>query len=75
MAGGDELRIMESQKRLSHARQRVLEALREGPRTNVELNKLCFRYGARIYELRHRFGHVITKDRNGPGLYTYTLCK
>ena len=39
---------------------------------NTELNKICFRYGARIYELRKE-GYHITTERFGKGLCKYTL--
>ncbi|MGH9429259.1 MAG: helix-turn-helix domain-containing protein, partial [Terriglobia bacterium] len=43
------------------ARQRVLEALQGGSKTSAELNQLCFRYGARIFELRKNGYHIKTK--------------
>lgn len=38
--------------RLSGQRLKILERLRQGPALNTELNAICFRYGARIHELR-----------------------
>jgi hypothetical protein len=38
---------------------KILKLLKEnGSATNLELNKLCFRYGARIFDLRKE-GHDI----------------
>lgn len=56
------------------SKQRVLEALTAGPKTNVELNEICYRYGARIHELR-RAGHQIEgPTRTGHrGVFTYEL--
>lgn len=54
------------------ALDRVQERLALGPATNLELNKICFRYGARIHELRKR-GCVITKETLSPGVFRYTL--
>lgn len=58
--------------RNSRNKREVLAALRAGPKTNVELNAICFRYGARIYELRHE-GWTIDKRCTAPGIYLYTL--
>lgn len=56
-------------------RNAVLSALKQAKShgcTNTELNKLCFRYGARIYELRAQ-GYRIETAQIGVGLYRYTL--
>jgi hypothetical protein len=56
-------------------KQKVLEALRRGGKfgiLNVELNKICFRYGARIHELR-REGYDIRMQVDKKGLYRFTL--
>ena len=52
----------------------ILDMLRERPRTNVELNAVCYRYGARLHELR-KSGHYIltTPLRDGHGTVLYTL--
>ena len=53
--------------------KRILKLLREkGTVTNVELNRICFRYGARIYELR-KDGHVIVTNRVREGVFEFTL--
>lgn len=39
---------------------------------NTELNKICFRYGARIYELR-KDGYNISCTPVRRGLYNYAL--
>ena len=40
--------------------------------TNVELNKICFRYGGRIHELRKRGWEIETK-REAEGLFRFIL--
>ena len=52
-------------------RAKVLEALKDGPKTSVELNLICYRYSARIHELR-KHGHKIIGTPSG-GLFTYEL--
>ena len=58
--------------RNSRNKTAVLKRLERGPATNIELNAICFRYGARIFELRKE-GHDIAKTRTAPGLFVYTL--
>jgi hypothetical protein len=61
--------------RSSGQRERILELLLErGSKgaTNVELNEICFLYGARIWELR-RAGHNIKTENVGDGLFRFTL--
>ena len=57
-------------------RERILAALKEGPKTNDWLNKnIGFRYGARIWELKHDHGYII-ECRHVPkkgGLFVYEL--
>lgn len=40
--------------------------------TNIELNKVAFRYGGRIFELR-RMGHAIETAPEGGGVFRFTL--
>jgi hypothetical protein len=65
----------EATDRSASQRQQILELLRErgsGGVTNAELNEVCFRYGARIFELR-KAGHKI-KTVGGPkGLFRFVL--
>lgn len=51
---------------------KVLKLLKNNERvTNRELNRICFRYGSCIHELRKE-GHVIKTNRlNNDGLYEY----
>lgn len=50
---------------------KILKLLREERVvSNRELNALCFRYAARIHELR-REGHIIVTDRASDGLYNF----
>lgn len=54
----------------------LLAALQRGPKTNRWLaDNVCLRYGAVIYDLRHKWGYRITKKSapGKPGLVTYTL--
>ncbi|MGB8590602.1 MAG: helix-turn-helix domain-containing protein, partial [Candidatus Acidiferrales bacterium] len=65
----------EERDRRTSGRDRILEFLRArgaGGATNVELNAICFRYGARIWELR-RQGFVIATERAGGGTFRFTL--
>lgn len=51
---------------------KVLKMLkREKVVTNAQLNNICFRYSARIHELRNE-GHIIVIDRIKDGLFRYT---
>lgn len=60
--------------RAPYSREQILALLiARGPQgvTNVEFNRdVCFRYGARIYELR-RQGHLIETVRFGEGLFRF----
>lgn len=50
---------------------KVLRLLKEKRAvSNIELNKICFRYAARVHELRHE-GHIIVSVNEGYGLWTY----
>ncbi|MBZ5723023.1 MAG: helix-turn-helix domain-containing protein [Acidobacteriia bacterium] len=66
---------IEREARLSSQRERILALLRERGRagiTNTELNELCFRYGARIFELR-RAGQEIETIDEGAGVFRFVL--
>lgn len=59
-------------------RQRLLDALRRGPKTSYDLRRLgLYQAPARVHELRHRFGYdidtgyVTVTDRDG---YTHPRC-
>lgn len=64
--------LPEEFERRDRARDRVLAALRAGPKTSAELNEVCYRYSGRIMELR-REGHVIRARREGKSLWRYEL--
>lgn len=50
---------------------RILNLLKvNGRATNRELNRICYRYGARIFELR-REGHDIVTNRIKGGLFEF----
>jgi hypothetical protein len=51
---------------------RILKLLKtNGSATNRELNRICFRYSARLYELR-REKHVILTERITENVFRYT---
>jgi hypothetical protein len=64
---------MESElfRRMS-SKERVLARLQSGTATNVELNRICFRFGARIKELRNA-GRKIEGRCVGNGVWEYWL--
>lgn len=49
-----------------------LKKARSSGMTNVELNLICFRYGARIFELRRKGWRIKTQNL-GCGLFVYRL--
>lgn len=50
---------------------KILKLLKaNGSATNRELNTICFRYGARLHELRAE-GHIILTERVKEGLYRF----
>lgn len=62
---------MKEKVRRRSAKERILEQFQFAiTLTNVQLNEICYRYGARIHELRKE-GHVIEKHRVDSGLYAY----
>lgn len=58
--------------RLSAQHAKILDRLREGPATNLELELIAHRFGARLNELK-RAGHPWLKRCIKPGLYEYRL--
>lgn len=49
----------------------ILELLKtNGRATNRQLNNICFRYGARLFELR-REGHIIVTNQVKDSLYEF----
>lgn len=61
--------------RSPNQREKIVNLLRErGPTgaSNRELNELCFRYGARIWELR-RAGYDVVTLREGNGAFRFVL--
>ena len=70
MRGDDERRGSQRDKILS-----FLEARGSEGASNVELAEVGgLRYGGRVYELRHRFGYVITvQPGEDDGIFIYTL--
>ena len=55
-------------------KDRIVELMRDMRwHTNAELNGICFRYGARLWELKHEEGYLIEKRNvpKKPGLVEY----
>lgn len=64
----------EEEGRLANIRQKILESLREGPKTNAFLNAtIAMDHCRRIGELRKRYRHSIRSDRLKGGLFQFTL--
>ena len=58
--------------RRQNSRDLILLAFQaQSVRTNVELNAICFRFGARIEELRKRGYDIRTGEKRG-GVVTYS---
>lgn len=52
---------------------KILKLLKEkGSATNVELNKICFRYGGRLYDLRKE-GHDIVSIHEKDSVWRFYL--
>ncbi len=64
--------VVANRRRLSSQNKQILERLKRGPATNRELNRIVFRYSARIFELRGH-GYDITTTQVKRGLWTYKL--
>jgi hypothetical protein len=64
--------IVTERKRQESTYQKVLKRLQVGPATNVELNAICYRYGARIHKMRTN-GLNITTERLHDGVFVFTL--
>ena len=59
--------------RLTRSNERLLAALRTGPKTNVELVPICgMRVGGRVFDLR-RHGYAIKATAGTGGVWTYEL--
>lgn len=52
--------------------RRALEAAGDRGLTNVVLNDICYRYGARLHELKKE-GLRIAKSSVGKGVYSYRI--
>jgi hypothetical protein len=63
----------EEEGRLANIRQKILEALQEGPKTNAYLNAtIAMDHCRRIHDLRERNYHI-RHNRIDGGLFLYTL--
>lgn len=66
--------VAQEAHRLESAKDRILARLRQGSATNIELNAICYRYGARLLELK-REGHAWVKEPEGGGVWRYMLAE
>jgi hypothetical protein len=64
--------VAQEVRRRTSAKARILARLQQGPALNTELNAICYRYGARILELRREGYDIRTEPQHG-GLVRYTL--
>ena len=62
----------EDKPRLSRQCTRILGRLQSGPATNIELNEICFRYSARLHDLK-KAGFVYGKEKVEKGVWRYWL--
>lgn len=62
----------EDAPRLGKQHHAILDRLREGPATNIELSRIGQRFGARLEELK-KAGHRWTKTAIEPGVWQYKL--
>ena len=53
-------------------KEKILARLKQGPADAIELNQICFRYGARLCELR-KLGIDIRAKRLENGIWEYCL--
>ena len=53
-------------------KERILSRLEDGSATSVDLNSICYRYGARIADLRKE-GYEIYTSYVKPGVFKYEL--
>jgi len=60
------------EQRLTGQNKLVLDALRDGPKTNQQLAFFSLKYTSRISDLRAA-GYLITAARLGGGLFLYAL--
>lgn len=59
--------------RMTRSNERLLAALRTGPKTNVELVPICgIRVSGRVFDLR-RHGYAIKATAGTGGVWTYEL--
>lgn len=57
--------------RLGPQHKRILDRLKQGPVTNLELGQICQRFGARLDEMKTRFPW--TRRQLRPGVHEYAL--
>lgn len=62
----------EDAPRLSGQSLKILERLKIGPATNIELYEICLRPGARVFDLKAA-GWNIKSRRNPGGTWTYWI--
>jgi hypothetical protein len=66
---------MDSALRTDPQRKQILKLLKTRPYvTNVDLNRICYRYSARIHELKKE-GWNIKREYWKPGVHKYSLAE
>ena len=60
--------------RLSAQHVAIADALREGPKTNLELGMIAQRFGARLMELK-RAGFLWKRSSAGRGIHRYEMVR
>lgn len=63
---------MGEKERFATLNEKILSALKDGPKTNAHLSHIALDYGRRIRDLRFQ-GHRIDRKRIDGGLNLYTL--
>lgn len=62
-------------KHMTPQTKKILEKLKRKSKVyNYELNKICFRYAARVHDLR-KLGHKIESKCEGLGIWSFKLIK
>ena len=57
--------------RISEQARKILERLKDGPATNIELQEIALRYSARLHELKKCGALKFEKVNTGGGVWRY----
>jgi len=66
-------RAMNASGRRGSQKERILAALREGPKTNAQLAAMSLKYTGRISDLRHDGHRIVAARIDGSGKTLYRL--